>query len=55
MLGHFQTLLKSIIANPEQRLCDLPLLTVAEQHQLLIDWNNTQINYPQESVFSSVV
>src|SRR4028119_2465851 len=27
MLGHFQTLLESIIANPEQRLCDLSLLT----------------------------
>ena len=46
MLGHFQTLLEGIVANPEQRLEDLPLLTAAEQHQLLVEWNNTQTDYP---------
>ena len=47
MLAHFQTLLESIVAHPEQRIANLPLLTVAEQ-QLLIDWNNTQVNYAQD-------
>ncbi|MEP0863487.1 condensation domain-containing protein [Funiculus sociatus GB2-A5] len=32
MLGHFQTLLEGIVANPNQRLSDLPLLTKSEQH-----------------------
>src|SRR4028119_73005 len=36
MLGHFQTLLEGILVNPDQRLWDLPLLTAAEQHQLLV-------------------
>ncbi|AVH67903.1 amino acid adenylation domain-containing protein [Nostoc sp. 'Peltigera membranacea cyanobiont' N6] len=45
MLGHFQTLLEGIVANPEQHICDLPLLTAPEQHQLLVGWNNTQIDY----------
>ncbi|MEH1934754.1 MAG: amino acid adenylation domain-containing protein [Nostoc sp.] len=45
MLGHFQTLLEGIVANPEQRISDLPLLTAAEQHQLLVEWNNTQTDY----------
>ncbi|MEG4918277.1 amino acid adenylation domain-containing protein [Microcoleus sp. B7-D4] len=49
MVGHFQTLLKSIVANPEQHLSDLPLLTEAEQHQLLVEWNNTQIDYPNNT------
>ncbi|BAY12152.1 non-ribosomal peptide synthetase [Calothrix sp. NIES-2098] len=39
MLGHFQTLIESIVANPEQRLTNLPLLTAKERQQLLIDWN----------------
>jgi len=32
-LENFQALLESVVANPEQRLSDLPLLTVPESHQ----------------------
>jgi amino acid adenylation domain-containing protein len=49
MMGHFQSLLKGIVANPEQHLSDLPLLTAAEQHQLLVEWNNTQTDYPKDT------
>jgi amino acid adenylation domain-containing protein len=42
MLGHFQILLEGVVANPEQRLCKLPILTNAEQHQLLVKFNNHQ-------------
>ena len=48
ILGHFQTLLEGIVANPDQRLSDLPLLTSAEHQQLLVDWNNTQTEYSQD-------
>ena len=47
MQGHFQTLLEGIVANPDQQLSDLPILTQAEQQQLLGDWNNSQTDYPQ--------
>ncbi|MUG92154.1 amino acid adenylation domain-containing protein [Scytonema sp. UIC 10036] len=46
MLGHYQTLLEGIVATPEQKVSALPLLTEAERHQLLVEWNNTQRNYP---------
>jgi non-ribosomal peptide synthetase component F len=49
MLGHFQTLLESIVANPEQRLCELPLLTESDRHQLLVEWNDTQTKYLKDS------
>jgi amino acid adenylation domain-containing protein len=42
MLGHFQTLLQSIVANPQQHLCQLPLLTESERHQLLVEFNQNQ-------------
>ncbi|MTJ47693.1 non-ribosomal peptide synthetase/type I polyketide synthase [Dolichospermum sp. UHCC 0259] len=45
--GNFQTLLTNIIANPEKPISELPLLTENEQQQLLVAWNNTQIEYPQ--------
>lgn len=47
MLGHFQTLLAGIVANPNQHLSDLPILTEAERQQLLVEWNNTQTIYSQ--------
>jgi amino acid adenylation domain-containing protein len=48
MLSHFVTLLEGIIANPRERVSQLPLLTKIEQQQLLIDWNNTQVDYPAD-------
>ncbi|KAB8320090.1 non-ribosomal peptide synthetase [Tolypothrix campylonemoides VB511288] len=47
ILGHFQTLLENIVNHPEQRISELSPLTVAERHQLLVEWNNTLVNYPQ--------
>jgi amino acid adenylation domain-containing protein len=44
---HFQTLLESIVANPQQSIRKLPLLTPAERQQLLVDWNDTRAAYPQ--------
>ncbi|KAB8332623.1 non-ribosomal peptide synthetase [Scytonema tolypothrichoides VB-61278] len=46
MLGHFQTMLEGIIANPDHAIVDLPLLTASEKHQLIVDWNDTKIDYP---------
>ena len=48
MARHFQTLLENIIADPDQGLSNLPLLTEAEQRQLLVEWNDTQAEYPQD-------
>lgn len=39
---HFQILLKNLLAHPEQRLADIPMLSEYESQQLLIDWNATQ-------------
>ncbi len=48
MLKHFQVLLEGVVANPDQRLSELPLLTEAERHQLLIEWNDTAVEYPRD-------
>lgn len=42
MLGHLASLLRSIVRNPDQRISDLALLTEAEEHQLLVEWNDTR-------------
>ena len=44
-MGHLKTLLEGMVADPLQKLCELPLLTEAEQQQLKT-WNNTAAAYP---------
>ena len=46
--GHFQVLLKAIVANPETPLANLPLLTDVERYQLLTAWNTTQREFSQD-------
>ena len=49
LAGHFQILLEGIVRNPELSVSDLPILTEAERHQLLVEWNTTRGDYPEES------
>ncbi|MUG92160.1 amino acid adenylation domain-containing protein [Scytonema sp. UIC 10036] len=49
ILRHFQTLLEGIVAAPEQRLSNIPLLPSDERHQLLVEWNHTQASYPEDA------
>ncbi len=48
MASHFQTLLEGIIANPQEKVGQLPLLTEVERHQLLVEWNDTATEYPTD-------
>ncbi|HVK94836.1 MAG TPA: condensation domain-containing protein, partial [Noviherbaspirillum sp.] len=47
LLSHLVHLLDAIIAAPEARLGDLSLLGDDERRQLLLDWNQTAVPYPQ--------
>jgi aspartate racemase len=49
LMGHFQTLLEGAVANPNQAISSLPMLTAAERKQLLVDWNDTTTDYPNQS------
>lgn len=48
MLRHLQTLLSSMATDPWQCLGELPMLTADERHQMLVEWNNTQADFPQQ-------
>ena len=45
---HFIRLLESIAADPDQRLSELQLLDEDERHEILVEWNDTEIEYPGE-------
>ncbi|HLK57869.1 MAG TPA: amino acid adenylation domain-containing protein, partial [Chthonomonadaceae bacterium] len=48
LFGHYQTLLEGIVADPEEKISRLPLLTKAERSQLLTEWNSTEVAYPRQ-------
>jgi amino acid adenylation domain-containing protein len=45
-LVQFETLLSGIVADPDQLIGQLPLLKEDERQQLLVDWNNTRVEFP---------
>jgi amino acid adenylation domain-containing protein len=54
MAGHFETMLEAIVADPEQKLSRLPMLTGAEKRQLT-EWNNTDAEFPRQSCIHDLV
>lgn len=47
MLGHYESLLRAVVVSPDQRICELPLLTQPEIEQLE-RWNRTERDYPRD-------
>lgn len=48
MVSHWQTLLRSIVTEPDQPISRLSLLTPNERYDLLINFNSTHSAYPQD-------
>jgi amino acid adenylation domain-containing protein/non-ribosomal peptide synthase protein (TIGR01720 family) len=47
LAGHFWALLEAITSDPDRRLSELPFLTDDECHQMLVDWNQTNVYDPR--------
>jgi amino acid adenylation domain-containing protein len=54
MAGHLQTMLEAIVADPEQKISQLAMLSAAEQRQFA-DWNRTETEYPRELCMHELV
>jgi len=52
-IGHYQHLLHGILASPDSRLSELPLLCMSECNQMA-EWNSTGGDYPKHSTMHSV-
>ena len=48
MMDHFEVLLEAVVAEPDSRIAELPLLTMSEREQVLVEWNQTGAAYPGE-------
>src|SRR6218665_1895135 len=47
--GHLVCLLEGIVAAPDTRLSELPLLSETERHQILEEWNATRTEFPRDT------
>ena len=50
MYQHYQRVLEEMVAKPKARLSELSLLTESEREQVVIEWNTTDRDYPQEQL-----
>ncbi len=48
MVDHWQTLLTQVVARPDDRIAELEILTDDERRQLLFEFNDTQVDFPQK-------
>ncbi|MFT5194820.1 MAG: amino acid adenylation domain-containing protein [Candidatus Promineifilaceae bacterium] len=48
MMGHWQTVVRSILNQPETTLAEIEILPKAEQHQLSVEFNNSTRIYPTD-------
>jgi amino acid adenylation domain-containing protein len=55
ILNHLEVLLRGAEQNPERRLSNLPLLTERERHQVLIEWNQNERDYPRDKCLHQLV
>jgi amino acid adenylation domain-containing protein len=52
--GHLTTLLTGVMADAEQAISRLPLLSATERRQLVVDWNATDAAYASEATLHAV-
>jgi non-ribosomal peptide synthetase component F len=55
MVEHWQKLLAGGLANPDSNISELPLLTDTERKQLLVDGNDTLVDYPKDQGLHDLV
>ncbi|WP_262892891.1 non-ribosomal peptide synthetase [Puia dinghuensis] len=55
LIGHYLELLQSVVAQPEQRISALGMLSAAERRQLVEEFNATAVNYPREKTVVELI
>ena len=55
MLEHFVNLLQAVVASPDVPICHLSLLSGAEEHKLLVEFNANEVKFPAGLCMHSLV
>jgi len=49
LAGHYETLLRGAVEHPDTRIALLPILPAEEYKQIVVDWNATQVEFPNDA------
>lgn len=55
MLGSYEAVLRSIVANSDQRVDQLALLDPSQRRQVLVDWNDADAPYPTDRCIHALI
>lgn len=55
MADHFQILITECLSNPQKRIADLSIIGETQRKQLLSEWNDTRIDYPDTQCIHSLI
>jgi pristinamycin I synthase-3/4 len=55
LAGGFIRLIDELIDNPERPLLEVPLLSAAERQQVVAEWNDTEVDYPEGYLLHELV
>jgi amino acid adenylation domain-containing protein/non-ribosomal peptide synthase protein (TIGR01720 family) len=50
LLEHLKLVLQAMVEKPDQRIAELSLLTPVERQTVLVDWNETTVEYPSKYI-----
>jgi amino acid adenylation domain-containing protein len=48
MMNHYQNLLEAAVLDPQKKVSQLPLMSPDECRQILVDWNQTSVEFPDD-------
>ena len=54
LLGHYASILAAMVASPDARISELPMLSESERERLLVDFNRTSVEYPRDRCVGSL-
>jgi len=52
--AHYAKVLEKIIENTETKLCEIEILSEVEKNQILLDFNDTKVEYPQDKTMQAL-
>ncbi|MEO6238548.1 MAG: amino acid adenylation domain-containing protein [Vicinamibacterales bacterium] len=52
---HYQTVLEQLVADPNRRIADIPVLTEAERRRLVTEWRGKRSEFPRDSAIHDLL
>ncbi|MGD2092758.1 MAG: amino acid adenylation domain-containing protein [Candidatus Aminicenantes bacterium] len=54
-ITYFKMIVSGVLKNPDAKICELDILSEEEKRRLLVDFNDTEVDYPAEKTIHELV